>query len=114
MAYSEQDLAECAVFLLSSLKLKGRGKSGALMEEQVHEFLLGTFGGYTAAAGNMFGYWKDHGGSDSSGEHRQFTGALSAASHAKVLKEFLAGIARDLGEESIYLEIGGRAVLIYG
>jgi hypothetical protein len=114
MAYSEQDLGERAVFLLPSLKLKGRGKSGALVEQQVHEFLLGTFGGYTAAAGNIFGYWKDRGGSDSYGEHRQFTVGLNAASQGETLKNFLAGIAGDLGEESIYIEIGGRAVLIYG
>ena len=114
MAYSEQDLGERAVFLLPSLKLKGPGKSGALVEQQVHDFLLATFGGYTAAAGNIFGYWKDRSGSDSYGEHRQFTVGLNAASHGQALKEFLARIARELGEESIYMEIGGRAVLIYG
>jgi len=115
MAYFEQALGATAVFLLPSLQLKARRTGGLLLEDEVHEFLLGTFGGYTAAAGNIFGYWKDRAGEEWYGEHRQFSVALAEDEGGKLeeLKEFLAQLAGKLGEQCIYLEAGGRAVLVY-
>lgn len=105
---SEQKLGEPALFLLPSLKLKQRAA-----EEQVHRFLLDTFGGYTAAAGNIFGYWVDPEGRQSYGEHRQFMVALDKAEKRAALVEFLARIARELDEESILLQVGGAVSLVW-
>jgi len=106
VAYREQGLGDRVSFLLPSLKLKP-------LEGEVHGFLMAEFGGYTVAAGNIFGYWKDDSsGGESYGEHRLFTVALSGAEKLEALKEFLARLARRLGEKTIYAEIGGRAVLI--
>ena len=112
MAYSEQILGERVTFLLPSLKLKGRSREGETVEEKVHRFLMDNFGGYTAAAGNIFGYWSDREGNASYGEHRQFTVALGSVEKQPVLKAFLADLARELDEESIYAEFGSKGVLI--
>jgi hypothetical protein len=111
MGYSEQCLGERVMFLLPSLKLKSRQAGGKPAEERLHRFLLQNFGGYTAAAGNIFGYWSDDGG-ESYGEHRAFTVALATGEKGAVLKQYLAGLARDLDEKSIYVEIAGRGFLI--
>jgi hypothetical protein len=113
MRYFEQAVGTTAVFLLPSLKLKDRKKDGAAVEEHVHQFLIETFGGYTAAAGNIFGYWKDQDGSESYGEHREFTVGLSDESKMGALKPFLARMASELDEQCIYLQSAGEAVLIY-
>ncbi len=112
MPYSEQPLGDRALFLLPSLKLKGRTADGDAVEEKVHRFLMQEFGGYTAAAGNIFGYWRDRAGKEFYGEHRQFTVSLPGGAKTGVLKEFLAQIAVELGEQSIYLELGGEGSLI--
>jgi hypothetical protein len=109
----EQRLGEAAVFLLPSLKLKKRSGDGAPIEEKVHRFLMETFGGYTAAAGNIFGYWVDEQGRHSYGEHRQFLVAIDGEEKRSRLAEFLAKIGRELGEESILLHIGGAVSLIW-
>ena len=104
----EQRLGEAALFLLPSLKMKQHSA-----EERVHRFLMETFGGYTAAAGNIFGYWVDSGGGQSYGEHRQFLVALDAPEKRDKLTEFLASIARELDEESILLQTGNAVSLVW-
>ena len=104
----EQRLGEAALFLLPSLKLKQRSA-----EEQVHRFLIETFGGYTAAAGNIFGYWVAEDGRQSYGEHRQFMVALDPPEKRGKLVDFLARIARELDEESILLQTGGVVSLVW-
>jgi hypothetical protein len=113
MRYFEQALGKTAVFLLPSLKLRERKENGAAIEEHVHHFLMDNFGGYTAAAGNIFGYWKDQDGSESYGEHREFTIGLADDSKIGVLKAFLARMAAELDEQCIYLVAAGEAVLVY-
>jgi len=112
MGDSEQRLGEAAVFLLPSLKLKKR-VDGAPLEEKVHRFLMETFGGYTAAAGNIFGYWVDRQGKDSYGEHRQFRVAIDGDGKRARLTQFLAEIGRELEEESIFMEIGNVVYLVW-
>lgn len=107
-AYREERLGRRAAFLLPSLKLK----EGA--EDELHRFLLDNFGGYTAAAGNIFGYWKDASEKVTYGEHREFTVAVEDHQQLENLKAFLGGLARKLEEESIYVEIGGESTLIFG
>jgi hypothetical protein len=72
-----------------------------------------NFGGYTAQAGNIFGYWREETDRDSYGEHREFRVAVSDGSRIPLLKEFLAGMARDLDEECVYFRTGETASLIY-
>ena len=109
----EESIGKRAAFLVPSLKLKERDESGQALEERVHQYLLRTFGGYTAAAGNIFGYWKDEKGNESYGEHRQFQVGLLGDEKAPELKRFLAQLAADLKEECLYLETGDEAWFIY-
>src|SRR5436190_10540064 len=112
MSYVGQKLGEAAIFLLPSLKLKKRSTGGILVEEEVHRFLMEHFGGYTAAAGNIFGYWVEPGGAVSYGEHRQFMVALDREDKIAGLKHFLAKVARELEEQSILLQLGGVVLTI--
>jgi hypothetical protein len=107
----EQKLGSTAAFLLPSLKLK---EPSSTAESRLHDFLMEHFGGYTAQAGNIFGYWRDDEGHESYGEHREFTVALNDDSKLPELKNFLAELARELDEQCIYLRCGEDALLIYG
>lgn len=100
-------------FLLPSLKLKQAAEGGATAEQRVHQFFTENFGGYTAATGNIFGYWKDQQGEDSYGEHREFTVTAENEAQLDAIREFIARIAAELGEECIFVEIGGQGSLIY-
>lgn len=103
-----------AVFLVPSLKLKQRDRSGQTDEEKIHRYLLERFGGYRAAAGNIFGYWKDDAGKESYGEHKEYKVALLDDNRLPQLKQFLSRVCREIGEECIYLETGKEAFFIYG
>src|SRR3954454_13477560 len=103
MRYREQRPGAPAMSLLPSLKLKQPAHGGSSPESRLHDFLMKNFGGYTAQAGNIFGYWRDSDGRDSYGEHREYTVALPEPSKLCTLKTFLAQTAKDLGEECIYL-----------
>jgi hypothetical protein len=108
---TDRRLGETAVFLLPSLKLKKR-VGGAPLEEKLHRFLMDTFGGYTAEAGNIFGYWVDEQGKQSYGEHRQFLVAVGSEEKTRRLTAFLAELGREMEEESIFLEIGNVVYLV--
>jgi hypothetical protein len=111
--FREQRLGSQAVFLLPSLKLKEPASDGVSNETRLHAFLMDHFGGYTAQAGNIFGYWRSEGVADSYGEHREFSVAFTDDTKAGLLKSFLATLARDLHEECIYLRVGDETSLIY-
>ena len=113
MGYREQSLGTAVVFLLPSLKLKEPSSSGPSVENRLHTFLMDTFGGYTAQAGNIFGYWRDDRGRDSYGEHREFSVAFVEDSRLPTLKQFVAKMAHELAEECIYMRAGNTASLIY-
>jgi hypothetical protein len=110
----EEPIGRPAAFLVPSLKLKQRGDNGQTLEEKLHGYLLGTFGGYTAAAGNIFGYWKDRSGREFYGEHRRFEVGLLEEDKLPELKRFLAGLADEMGEQCIYLQAGEEALFVYG
>src|SRR5579871_5562047 len=90
--FREQRLGSTAVFLLPSLKLK-EPTSTVSNETRLHVFLMDNFGGYTAQAGNIFGYWRSETGEDSYGEHREFSVTFANNSKAGLLKDFLATLA---------------------
>ncbi|HYO80263.1 MAG TPA: hypothetical protein VES20_02595, partial [Bryobacteraceae bacterium] len=69
--------------------------------------------GYTAAAGNIFGYWTEPDGRESYGEHRRFEVGLRDEKHLPELKRFLAELAGRIDEQCIYLQSGEEASIIY-
>ena len=114
MAYFEKPLGKNVRFLLPSLKLKQPCTGGITVEQSVHDFLMGNFGGYTAPAANLFGYWKEEDGAFSYGEHREFAVALTGEEGLSELKRFLGDTARTLEEKCLYVEVAGVASLLYG
>lgn len=114
MAYFEKPLGKNVRFLLPSLKLKQPCPGGISVEQSVHEFLMKHFGGYTATAANLFGYWTEEDGAFSYGEHREFTVALTEENGLSELKQFLGDTARNLDEKCLYVEVAGVASLLYG
>jgi len=113
MDYREKSLGKNVRFLLPSLKLKEPCDSGETIEQSVHVFLMERFGGYTATAANVFGYWREAHGGYSYGEHREFTVALPHGDGLAALKEFLGRTARVLGEKCLYVEVAGEGILLY-
>ncbi len=114
MAHVEKPLGKNVRFLLPSLKLKQPCGGSCTVEQTVHNFLMAHFGGYTATAANLFGYWKEENGAFSYGEHREFTVALTGESGLDELKSFLGDIACTLDEKCLYVEVAGNAMLLYG
>lgn len=113
MDYTAKPLGKTVRFLLPSLKLKERCSGGETIEQSVHEFLVENFRGYTATSATVFGYWKDSSGTNSYGEHREFSVALSPQEGLSNLKNFLGRTALIMRESCLYFEVGGEAVLIY-
>jgi hypothetical protein len=113
MAYKEKELGKNVRFLLPSLKLKEPCGNGETVEHSVHLFLMERFGGYTATAANVFGYWRELGGKYTYGEHREFTVALPHGEGLAALKEFLGQTAKVLGEKCLYVEVAGEGILLY-
>jgi len=113
MGLERENLGTMVVFLLPSLKLKKRGKRGETLEDKLHSFLLEKFNGYTAAAGNIFGYWKNASGREFYGEHKEYKVSLLDPKRIAVLERFLVRLAQEMQEESIYLSAGGDSWLLY-
>lgn len=114
MGFIEKPLGKNVRFLLPSLKLKQPCTTGKTVEQKVHEFLMQHFDGYTATAANLFGYWTEEDGEFSYGEHREFTVALKGEAGLPELKHFLGEIAYTLEEKCLYVEVAGKAILLYG
>jgi hypothetical protein len=109
----QQALGKNVRFLLPSLKLKEPCPGGGTIEQSVHSYLVQHFGGYTATSSTLFGYWREEDGSQSYGEHREFTVALPNDHGLPELKRFLALTARRLCESCLYVEVAGCALLLY-
>ena len=114
MAYFEKPLGKNVRFLLPSLKLKQPCPGSNTVEQSVHDFLMAHFGGYTATAANLFGYWKEEDGAFSYGEHREFAVALTGEDGLTELKRFLGSTVQTLEEKCLYIEVAGVASLLYG
>jgi hypothetical protein len=112
-AFRVEPLGRMAVFLLPSLKLKQK-KRGKPHDEIVHHFLMKHFAGYTASAGNIFGFWRDdQTGREYYGEHKEYKVSFRGRDRVAMLQTFLSQLAAELGEDSIYLEYGEDAWLVY-
>jgi hypothetical protein len=113
-AFHKESLGRMAVFLLPSLKLKQRHRKGETYEDVLHKFLMEKFGGYTASAGNIFGYWKDaRNGREYYGEHKEYKVSFRGRDRVPLLLRFLSKLAGQLGEDCLYVETGEAAWLIY-
>ncbi len=111
-----EDLGKRAMFLIPSVKVYNRkySRTKQFVASTIHRFLTDTFGGYTCASGNIFGYFT--GTVAEYDELREFRVAFKedeARSKVPLLQEFLARICDDIGEECIYLECGEDAMLVY-
>jgi hypothetical protein len=108
-----EPLGRMAVFLLPSLKLKQK-KLGKSYEDIVHHFLMKHFAGYTASAGNIFGFWRDdETGREYYGEHKQYKVSFRGEDRVAMMQKFLSQLAGELNEDCIYLEYGEDAWLVY-
>jgi hypothetical protein len=113
MELREKPLGKNVRFLLPSLKLKEPCPGGGTIEQSVHAYLVEHFGGYTVTSGTVSGYWREEDGSQSYGEHREFTVALPNDRGLPELKRFLALTGRRLCESCLYVEVAGAALLLY-
>jgi hypothetical protein len=54
-----EDLGKRAMFLIPSVKVYNQkySKTRQSVAKTVHNFLIGTFGGYTCTSGNIYGYF---------------------------------------------------------
>lgn len=108
-----EPLGRMAVFLLPSLKLKQK-KLGKSYEEVVHHFLMKNFAGYTASAGNIFGFWRDEQTRrEYYGEHKEYKVSFRGRDRVAMLQRFISRLAGELSEDSIYLEYGEDAWLVF-
>ena len=113
LTFRVEPLGRMAVFLLPSLKLKQKQR-GKTHEETVHHFLMKHFAGYTASAGNIFGFWRDEQtGREYYGEHKEYKVSFRGRDRVEMLQNFLSQLAKELGEDCIYLEYGEDARLVY-
>ena len=108
-----ESLGQLAAVLLPLEKLKLKSVRGIPFEQEIHDFLLTNFNGYTVSSGNISGHWKDDRDRDHYGEHREYKVALPIRDARSSLEAFLAELAREMGEECIYAEIGSEIFLIY-
>ena len=111
-----ESLGRRALFLVPSVKVYNRkySKSKQNVARAIHNFLKDTFGGYTCASGNIYGYFASE--STEYDELREFRVAFKEderRTKVPLLQEFLANLCGDIGEECIYLECGEDAMLVY-
>ena len=99
--------------LLPLEKLKKNSPRGVSYEKEIHDFLLTNFNGYTVCSGNISGHWKDDSGKDHYGEHREYRVAIPTVEIEQFFRAYLAGLAAEIEEECIYLELGSELYLVY-
>ncbi len=110
----KESLGRMAVFLLPSHKLKVTSpRHKETIEERVKRFLLEEYNGFTASSTINTGWWTAKNGDHHYDEHREYKVSFPGKERIAKLDEFLAEIARDMGEECIYIETGEDAWLVY-
>ncbi|MGV3773944.1 MAG: hypothetical protein ACO1QB_13670 [Verrucomicrobiales bacterium] len=106
-------LGKMCMVLLPLEKLKKKSSRGIAFEQEIHDYLVITFNGYTVASGNISGYWKDESGHEFYGEHREYKVAIPSHTARETLELFLATLADEMNEECVYFEFGEETWLIY-
>ena len=113
-SFTSETLGCMAVALLPANKVRLASPRGKTFQEEIHEFLITNFTGYTVASGNISGWWKDAEGKELQGQHIEYKVALPNDPAALgTLQAFLASLAFEMKEECLYLEIGSHASLIF-
>jgi len=111
-----ESLGRRATFLIPSIKVYNPkySKTKQSVAKTIHTFLNRTFGGYTCASGNIFGYFgHDFAEYDELREFRVSFKEDDKKTKVPALQEFLAVLCADIGEECLYLECGEDAMLVY-
>lgn len=111
-----ESLGRRALFLIPSIKVYNPkySKTKQSVAKTIHSFLTRTFGGYTCASGNIYGYFgKDFAEYDELREFRVAFKEDDRKTKVSALQKFLAVLCADIGEECIYLECGEDAMLVY-
>ena len=98
--------------LLPSIKMKSFSPRGVLFEQELHSFFLKHFTGYTVTAGNITGYWNGPGSREECNEHREYQIAIDQTAKRALFEKYLAQLARELNEETLYLTFEGKALLV--
>lgn len=101
---------EPAVFFIPAMKINDpKNKAKA---DRLHDFLIKEFGGYTSERGNILGYWRKKASTDYT-EHVKYIVAFKNPSKLSLLEQFIAGLAKEMKEQAIYMETGKNSWLIY-
>lgn len=111
--YKRESLGRPAIFYLPTGMMGLTLESGRTCTEEVDEFLATTFGGYTEEGGANSGYWRNDNGKVYKGTFQRYRVSFEGKERIEQLEEFLAYIATQLKQESIYFETGEDAWLIY-
>jgi hypothetical protein len=98
--------------LLPSIKMKSYSPRGIPFEREFHDYLLRHFSGYTVASGNITGYWRREGRNEDCNEHREYQIALNGEKERLSLEKRVSNLAKELGEQTIFCQVNGRAYLI--
>ena len=109
----KESLGRLGILLLPSLKMKSNSPRGKSYEQEVHEFLVVNFSGYTLASGNIAGYWKDSKGEQHYGEHLEYRVGFLSEEKVPMLEIYISELAEELEEESIFWATGEDTWLIY-
>ncbi|MDB6130320.1 MAG: hypothetical protein JWM04_1427 [Verrucomicrobiales bacterium] len=112
-ATRKESMGKTGLFLLPSLKMRRKSARGKSYDEELHDFLVKHFSGYTVSSGSISGYWKDEDGREHYGEHREYKVAFLKQKKVPLLEEYIAKLAEDIEEECVFWEKGDEAWLIY-
>ena len=110
--YRIVDLGRPAVFFIPVKKLY-LGLPGRTIQEELHDFLVNRYGGYTATTLPSFGVWRGLGDAIINDECCVYEVSILGKNKVKPLLEKLAELAQKMGEECIYVKAGQYSGLVY-
>lgn len=111
--YRVEPLGRPAVFLIPNDLMEQKVDGDHTCRKEVEEYMATTFGGFTDEGSYHNGFWRNANGKSYTGKYQKNREAFIGKEHIHGLAGFLSFIAGKLGEESIYLETGEDAWLIY-
>ena len=109
MSFRLESVGRPALFLLPAEKMASDSSRHAIA---LSTFLKENFGSYTVQPHGTIGTWTDPAGKIRRGEHSQYRVSFVGKDRINLLGQYLADLARSIGEESIYLETGEDAWLV--
>ena len=110
--YKIQDQGRMAVFLVPSHKMKKKcGRK--TVEELLHLFIKKYVGALTYPLSPLAGVWTNKLGEVFYDECREYRVAFLGKKRIPALLEVLAAVAKEIGEECIYVEAGQYSATVY-